>query len=301
MFLTVKANEINEMKKKIIRLHRIPRACMWGTIFIGCLLACLLLGNMPLTKEELLFETGKSKAVTLQEPLKIPVCDLSLLPYQEKLVYKGNFLGIPIGEFIVMNNGKMMLNGQEAYCFELTINRPPFFSGIFKTKSRYVSYVSTQEFVVLRHEEYIQEGTVLESVVDFDYKNLTATYKNFIDEQENTVQIPDKLLDILGGGFYLRTMTLELGDTAEINIYADQKIYNCTGVLYSKTQVNVPRYGKQNAYCFKPYLFLDGRQIKKNSAEVFLSTIIPAKTLRATIKMPLGSVHLVLTEGYEAL
>lgn len=257
-------------------------------IFIGCLLLCFL-------------QAGLIKVSAAQEPLKTFVPKLSSLPDQEKLVYKAKFLGISIGTFIIMNNGKMMFNGQEAYCFELKVKTFPFFSILFKTKARYVSYMDAQELVVLRHEEYIKGGTLLESAVDFDYKNLTATYKNFINQQEHTVKIPDHLLDVLSGGFYLRMVPLELGDTVDLPIYADQKIYDYMGLLSSKTKIHVPKFGKQDAYYFRPELFLDGKEIKKISAEVFFSTTKPTKTLRASLKTLLGKVHVVLVEGYETL
>lgn len=257
-------------------------------IFIGCLLLCF-------------FQAGPIKGSVAQGPLKTFVPRLSSLPDQEKLVYKAKFLGISIGTFIITNNGKMTLNGKEAYCFELKVRTLPFFSVLFKTKARYFSYMDTQEFVILRHEEYVKGGALLESAVDFDYKNLMATYKNFINRQEHTVKIPDKLLDVLSGSFYLRMMPLELGDTVSLPIYADQKIYDYTGSLSSKTEVNLPKHGKQDAYYFKPYLFLDGKEIKKISAEVFFSTTTPRKALRAALKTLLGKVHVVLVEGYETL
>lgn len=117
----------------------------------------------------------------------------------------------------------------------------------------------------------------MESVVDFDYTNLTATYKNFVNQQESTVIIPDKLLDILSGGFYLRMIPLELGDTVDFNIYADGKIYNYMGLLSSKIKVKLPNYGKQEAYAFKPYLFLNGQQVKKISADVFFPQLLPQR------------------------
>ena len=272
------------------------------TFLIGCLLLCFLPNcTAATTKEDILTQARKIKAAAPAEPPEAPVVKLSPLSEKEKLVYKAKFLGISIGTFIIMNNGKTTFNGQEAYCFELNVKTLPFFSILFKTKARYVSYMDTQELVVLRHEEYVKGGALLESAVDFDYKNLTAAYKNFIDHQESTVKIPNKLLDVLSGGFYLRMMPLELGDTVDLNIYADQKIYNYTGVLSSKTKVNLPNYGKQDAYSFKPYLFLDGKEIKKISAEIFFSTTAPTKTLRASMKTLLGKVHVVLVEGYETL
>ncbi|OGX51004.1 MAG: hypothetical protein A2243_09365 [Omnitrophica WOR_2 bacterium RIFOXYA2_FULL_38_17] len=268
-------------------------------IFIECLLLCFLLGcKSVVQKEDLIFQARQIKGSEPGKSLKPFVSDFSSLPNKEKLVYKATFLGLSIGKFIIMNNGKRMLNGQEVYCFELTVKTLPFFSILFKTKNRYVSYMDAQKLVILRHEEYIKGGTFLESAVDFDYNFYTAKYKNFIDQKEIVVKIPDKLLDVLSGIYYLRMLPLELGDTVDINIYADQKIYNYTGFLSAKTEVNLPNYGKQEAYCFEPYLFLDGTQIKNISAETFFSTANPSKTLRATLKTLLGNVNVLLMKGY---
>ena len=49
-------------------------------------------------------------------------------PVQEKLVYSAKFFGLPVGAFIIQNNGKMMINGKEAYQFELTVKTLPFFA-----------------------------------------------------------------------------------------------------------------------------------------------------------------------------
>lgn len=265
-------------------------------IFIGCVLLYFLPGCTPVIKrEDILLQARQIKATVPPEPVKAFVPAYFPLPDQEKLVYKAKYLGITIGQFIIINNGKTILNGREAYCFELIVKTLPFFANIFRTKDRYVSYLDAQEFVVLRHEEYVKGGTFLESAVDFDYKNHTASYKNFINQREEKVNIPDKILDVLsGGGFYLRMIPWELGDTVELKIYADQKIYDFIGLLHSKTAVNLPSYGRQEAHSLKPYVFLSDEQIKKISAEVFFSTTEPRKCLRAVLKAPLGSVSVVL-------
>lgn len=251
-------------------------------------------------KEEDIFK--EAQAIKASKPLEIktptaPVPQFAILPDQEELVYKAKFLGIKIGEFVIINKGKAVLDGLPVYHFELLVKTPPFFNKIFKTKDRYVSYMDPQKYVVLRHEEYIKGGTFLESSVDFDYKNRVAIHKNFVGLKEETVPIPEKVLDILSGGFYLRMIPWELGDTIQIKIYADEKIYDYIGLLHSRTKIDLPPLGKQEAYFLKPFLFLDGKQITKISAEVFFSASEPRKPLRAILKTRFGSVHVVLTDA----
>ena len=219
----------------------------------------------------------------------------------ERLVYKAKYLGIPIGEFIVQNNGRTFLNGHEAYSFELTVKTSVFFKKLFSTKDRYISYMDPKRFVVLRHEEYIDEGTKLESVIDFDYEAHTASYKNAIDQSERKIKIPDRVLDVLSGSFYLRMFQWGLGDTVEINLYADDILYNFLGLLHSKANVQLPTKVTHEAFLLKPYVFSDGKPIKKISAEVFFATTGTKKPLRAILKTPLGNVAVTLYEGFDDL
>jgi hypothetical protein len=220
------------------------------------------------------------------------------LPLQtpERLVYKAKFLNFPIGKFIIENKGKTTWNGREAWQFEITVKTAPFYAKIFKTRARYVSYMDAETMRVLRHEEYIKDGTVLEAFVDFDYANHQAIHKDIILNTEDTIAIPDQVHDILTGGFYLRMLPLEIGDTAEIKVYADSKLYDCVALMRSKTTVFVPGRGRQDVHFLKPYLFLDGKEIKKISADVFMSTDTPKKSIHSTLKTRFGSVHVVLSE-----
>ena len=96
-------------------------------------------------------------------------------------------------------------------------------------------------------------------------------------------------------------LPLGIGDTVDLNVYADEKIYNYTGLLSSKIKVSVPHYGKQDAYAFKPELSLNGEKIKKVSAEIFFSATAPTKPIHAVLRSRFGNVNVVLVEGYETL
>lgn len=228
------------------------------------------------------------------EPL--PPLAQAKLAQEEKLVYKAKFLGIAIGDFILRNKGKAMLNERPAYCFEIEVETLPFFTLLFKPKDRYVSYMDPETFVALRHEEYIKSGTLLESATEFDYTKHIATYKNFITNEEKKFPIPDKLVDVISGAYYLRMIPLAVGDTQEVELFADGKIYNFVGLVHSKTMVNMPNGTTQEALFFKPYVFLNGKQIKKISAEIFFSTNEIKTPLRANLKTPLGNVSVILVE-----
>ncbi len=288
---------------------------------IFCLIFCFFAGCASvLKKEDVLLEARRIKAASNVEQKAIPVVaqqptvvspitesvpNLTSAPLPiedifsqpEKLIFKATYLGLPIGEFIMINSGKMMFNGKEAYCFEMIAKNLPFFTAIFGAKDHYISYMDAQKLVVLRHEEYIKGGNVLESVIDFDYENHIARYKNMLTGKIKTLPIPDKVLDVLCGGFYLRMLPLSPGDTSEFNLYADDQIYNFLGLLFSQQQITLPNKITYQAYLFKPYVFSNGKQIRKVSAEVLLSTSKNKKPLQAILKTPLGNVAVILEQN----
>jgi hypothetical protein len=256
-------------------------------------------GCAPGVKKEDIFAQARQIKAAAILPALIPgivkpASQESPFAGQERLVYKARYLGLPIGEFIIVNQGKTTLNGRPAYRFELTVHTLPFFGLI---KDRYVSYLDAEKLVVLRHEEYVRKGTRLESTVDFDYQTRTALYKDAVSGQEKKVAIPESAHDIVTGGFYLRTAPMGLGDAVELNVYADEKLYNYVGLLESKTTVKVPGRGRQDVFVLKSYLFHGGRPVKSISAEVFFSTDEYRKPLRAILRTLFGNVSVMLIDG----
>jgi hypothetical protein len=276
-------------------------------------LLCFILGCSPAIKKEDIFIQAQHIKASIpkeqeispevlappepitQTPITLPP-QISEAQKEEQYTYKAKYLGFTIGEFILINRGQMIFNEKKVYCFEVIVKTTPFFAEIFKIKDRYVSYMDAEKFLVLRHEEYIEEGTRLESITDFDQQNHKAIYKNFVENRQRIDDIPDKTLDILCAGFYIRMLPLDLGDTVEFNIYAYDKVYNFLGLLHSKTQISMPSHAKQEVFLFRPYAFHNGIQIKKISGEVFLSNTSPRETLRANLKTPFGNVNVVLSE-----
>jgi hypothetical protein len=251
-------------------------------------------------KEEVLAEANKIKAANLTaaapgsfQPLATFAPAASPLSAGETLVYKAKYFGIPIGEFVIVNKGRTTLNGRPAYCFELSVHTLPFFGIV---KDRYVSYMDPERLVVLRHEEYVvkAKAQVLESAVDFDYGRGRAFYKNALTGEAKETAIPAEVSDIVTGGFYLRRAPLGLGDTLELNIYADEKLYTFVGLLHSKTKVQINGQGTVDALLLKAYLFKGGEPVNNITAEVFFSTDPYRKPLRAVLKTFLGNVSVTL-------
>ncbi len=286
---------------------------------IGFLSFLLIIGCASvLKKEDILLEAQKIKATLPKQEPQIPVVEhnatalleppaasiessaLALaaekMPEQEKLIFKAKYLGLTIGEFITINNGKTILNGQDVYCFEMISKTMPFFTALFGAKDRYVSYMDAKKFVVLRHEEYVKGGVILESTVDFDYANCKAHYKNHLNGQVKELAIPKRLLDVLSGGFYLRMMPWSLGDTSEFDLYADDTIYNFIGLLSASKQIILADNTVHESYLLKPYVFSNGKQLKKVSAEVFFSASGSKRPLHAILKTPLGNVSVELAQ-----
>jgi hypothetical protein len=168
----------------------------------------------------------------------------------------------------------------------------PFFGDI---KDRYISYMDAEQLVVLRHEEHVIKSKIgrLESAVDFDYGKRMAFYKNVLTGEEKKTPIPAEVHDITTGGFYLRRAPLGLGDTFELNVYADGKVYTMMGLPHSKTQVKVNGRAK-DALLLKAYLFDGGKLVNNITGEVYFSTDNYRTPLRAVLKTMFGNVSVAL-------
>lgn len=280
-----------------------PKTKLFICILILC---CLTSCTTVINKDDILSQAKQIKAAATATTLKSlpavfpkPESAQDFLSKKEKLTYKAKYLGFTVGELFLINNGKQIRNGKAVYCFELISNTQAFFAAIFKIKDRYISYMDPETLNVVRYEEYGQNGNVLESTIDFDYQNQQAFYKNHITQELRKIKIPNKMLDILSGSYYLRSISWSLGDMAEFNLYTDDKVYNFIGLLYSQAQITMPQLNKQNAFLLKPYMFIDGQQITKISTEVFFSTAGTQKPLQALLRTPSGNVSLMLTDIIE--
>lgn len=269
-------------------------------------LCCLASCTTVINKEDILSQAKQIKAAATTATLKTlpavfpkPESAQDFLSKKEELTFKARYLGFTVGELSLINNGKHIQNGKELYSFELISKTQAFFAAIFKIKDRYISYMDPETLNVVRYEEYGPNGKELESTVDFDYQNHQALYKNLKTGEARKIEIPDKMLDVLSGSYYLRSIAWSLGDMAEFNLYTDDKVYNFIGLLFSQTQINIPKHSQQNAYLLKPYMFIDNQQITKISTEVFFSTSGTQKPLQALLKTPSGNVSLMLTEVIE--
>ncbi len=251
-------------------------------------------------KEDVFIAAGEIKAAaSVTEPVPAPMATpvaaaipekkVFPLAVEETLIYKAKYWGIPIGTFVVVNKGLTELNGRAAYHFELTVKTLPFFGDI---KDLYVSYMDAERLVVLRHEEYIK-GHVLESAVDFDYALNMALYHNAVTGQKKQVPIPHEIHDIVTGGYFLRTAPLGLGDTIELNVYADEKIYNYLGYLHSRILTPAGSTEK-GSDLLRSYVFHEGKQVQGISADVIFTPEAYRKPLRAVLKTFLGNVSVTL-------
>lgn len=277
-------------------------------LVLSCVLMLVFLPHCKpvIKKEDVFLQSSQIKAAMRLSPAQpvaktenafliqaVPAIE-SALAQEETLVYKIKFLGLSLGKFILINRGIRMLDGRPAYRFELAVSTVPLFAKLFKTKDRYVSYMDPHKFAVLRHEEYIKDGEQMESVVDFDYDRHLAFYKNLITGREASVAIPDRVIDVISGGYYLRTIPWQLGDTVDLKVYADEKVYDFLGFYRSQITVNLPPHGKQKVDVFIPYLFLNDQPIKEISAEVLFSQTLPRKSMKAVLKTPVASVSVLL-------
>lgn len=250
------------------------------------------------TKEDLLKKAQviKSKISKKNLPTQ-PVRQTRILNY-EKLIYKATYLGIHVGEFIATNHGLTDFNGQKAYKLEATAETNKFFSKIYKVRDRFVSYLDPETFNVLRHEVYRREGKYKkDAIIDFDHKSRKAYYKHLLNGSEETIDIPEQIVDVVTVQYFIRSKNWELGDVFDLNVYVDEKVYQLVGLIKKKVHMRLSKLGKMEAYVMEPYAMLEGKSVRKGKAFGYYKDDEYRTPIKGYVKTPIiGKATILLKE-----
>ncbi len=252
------------------------------------------------SRQDVLLEAEKIKTISLKQNIEEPKpVSVQTLPEFEELTYKARYLGMTVGTMTASIKGIEKINGRDCYKFELAAKTEGMISKMFKAEDRYVSYMDVEKKYVVRHEEFRHEGKYRkEAIVDFDQVNHKAHFKNMSDGSEKTIDIPADVQDALTANYYFRMIPWGLGDTVNLKVYVEEKVYDIIGLVKSKIKLSLHKFGKQEAYTFEPYALLAGERVQKGRVVGFFASSNLRPPLRGDINTPLfGRAYIYLSEA----
>jgi hypothetical protein len=203
----------------------------------------------------------------------------------EELRFAVKYGVVRAGDASLEVEGLEMVNGEPALRLVSTARSSRFFSTFFEVKDRVESVWSIPRRVPLRFEKRIREGGYRrETTLRFDHENHAV-----VDEKGRTHEILAGSQDVLSAFYYVRTQTLEPGDTLRVPNHSDGKNYPLDVQVIRRETVQVPA-GTFSCIVVEPLLKTAGLFKQEGRLTIWLTDDARRMPVLMKSKVAVGSI-----------
>jgi len=190
----------------------------------------------------------------------------------ERFTFSGAWKGIPIGYATATVEELTKFRDYDVYKVVVVIKTNKFLSKLFKVEDTITSYIDRDKFISRRYEADRREGRYRKNlIVDYDFKNCTATYKNLTDGSVKTCPIDKNVQDPVSAAYFFRTIPVKVGDSVKVTVNLNEENYEVHGKIEKRANVSIPKLGRFDAFLVRPYIKLAGKRQRKASARGYFS------------------------------
>jgi len=164
------------------------------------------------------------------------------------------------------------VNSRPCYKIDIHGNTTGLADMMVRVRDNWGAYVDTASILPQKAYRYIEEGGYRKNeMISFDHGDDVATVLR-LDKKTRTLkekedfEVPDNILDIVGGYYYLRTLDYDKyqeGDEIDLRGFFDDEIYNLKIKFLGKEQLKT-KLGTFNTLVIAPIIpeneFFDGRE-----------------------------------------
>jgi len=227
-------------------------------------------------------------------PDSIPV-NKTVYPFNagEYLHFEVNYGFMLAGYATIEVHENNNFNGRDTFIFKTTAKSRSAFDWIYKVRDWTRSYFDKEKVHTLRFEKELREGSYEVDIgIDYDQINHKATYFRERKGKKNSsavIDIPENVMDPLSALFFVRTMSLNIGDEILIPATDNKKVYNIKVIVHKIETVKVPA-GKFKCYVVEP-IMADGGVFKKDGkVKVWLTADSNKMPVKMETKVYIGSI-----------
>lgn len=192
------------------------------------------------------------------------------------------------------------VNGRPCYKIDIYGNTTGMADFIVRVRDNWGAYVDTTSILPQKAYRYIEEGGYRKNeMITFDHMEDVATVLR-LDKKTRTLkekedfEVPDNILDIVGGYYYLRTLDYSKyreGDEIEVSGFFDDEIYDLRLRYLGKRQLRT-QLGTFNTIVIAPRIpendFFDG----KEPIKVWISDDKNKVPLKIRAKLGIGALEI---------
>ena len=223
----------------------------------------------------------------------------------EVLKYRVHWGLVNAGEAIMkVSDTYFNVNGRPCYKIDVFGNTVGLVDVAIKIRNNWGAYVDTASIIPHKSYRYIQEGGYRKNeMVNFDHENDVATVLKLdkktrkLKEKKNFT-VPNDVLDIVGGYYFLRTIDYDnykKGDIIKVSSFFGDEIYDLEIRFLGRETIDT-KVGEINALVMAPSLpdndFFDGG----DPVKVWISDDKNKVPLKVKAKIAVGAIEIDIKE-----
>ena len=208
----------------------------------------------------------------------------------EKAIYDISWFGIIGGEGTLHIKKNFSYMNNEIYEIDINGVSVGWVRDLYKVDDHAFSYFDIKNKYSHRAEIQISEGSYKKvKVIEFDHKNLTATYRQN-DSPPETFEIEYGSQDSFSALYALRTMhhKLKVGKSISLPLFEDKKKYDLEVRVLRKERLHLPQ-GMIDTIVIQPMLKTEGVFRRKGKLTIWLVDNYSLLPIRIKTKILIGS------------
>ena len=213
----------------------------------------------------------------------------------KRLTYVMAWNGIPVGRIMAESGDIIDYEGYKVYTLKLVTESNKFLSKIYRVEDTYTSYIDTTTMTSRFYEADRKEGNYRKHlVVKYDFQKNEAIYTNLTDGSVKTCSIKKIVQDPLSSICYFMTLPLKPGEEVNFYVNLNEKNYDLSGKVETIDVIKIPRLGNFPAFKIRPYVTLEGAEVKKGRAWLYFAAEGNRYPLFGVVRIPFGRVTATL-------
>ncbi len=213
----------------------------------------------------------------------------------EKLEYDISWMGLNVGNGTLEVRDTTEINGRKAYHLAVTTRSNRFLSTFYPVEDEIQSFVDMETLAPYRFEKQQKEGRYrAHEEMIYDQASHKATYHSIKNNTTKEMEIPPNVQDSLSTLYFFRTLPLEIGKSAFIDVNADEKNWRLEIKVLKSGLLRL--FGKEEipAVLVEPLAKFHGVFIRKGRMQIWFSLDEKRVPLYMKAHVPFGIVEVVL-------
>lgn len=131
-------------------------------------------------------------------------------------------------------------------------------------------------------------------ITRFDHQGKKAHWESFKKNKKKEVAIESDTRDIISTMYYIRSKTFAVGDTFEMKVFTDEKLFDLFVKIPKKERVELSKYGKVGSFRFDPEAAFNGLFVRKGKIAIWVSNDTRKLCTQISAEVPVAKIHIKL-------